>query len=751
MTRFFRHSYRKRLPRRTLLLATALLLVFATLAAPGGAAPADEPVSERAADQETKATFEDSVERPVARQRFSAEDKFVPGELLVRFRSAAPPSTRAAVRSRHGLTKVRDLPLEGLELVRFAGRASAQQRAAQVANENSVRYAEPNFIQRKAAPNDPLYPDQWGLDNTGQTGGTADADIDFPEALDLASDSGDMVVAVIDTGVDIDHPDLAANIWTNSNETANGVDSDGNGYADDIHGWDFFHDDSSVFDQADGDNHGTHVAGTVSAVTDNNQGVAGVSQAKVMVLKFLGPSGGTLSDAILAIDYALSSGAHLTNNSWGCLNCPSNSLKDKIDEAAASGQLFVAAAGNQSNDNDGGDKYYPASYDSSNIVSVAATNHNDQLASFSNYGASTVHMGAPGVQILSTVPTASPDGTKAVLTSPGSDLSIPYRSAFHTFGLEGVETQKQRNSLMEALTNWIGLRTSSPILIVDDDNGASFETVYNSTISGLGYTNLTIHTVGPCADGPQASELAGYAAVIWLTADQFDCTLTPADQSRLSTYLDAGGKLALFGVDIGYDITDDGATVNAFMRDMLRANYLADFDFNLTLEGREGTRYASVGTLDLKPGSSGDGQDYSSVISPRPGGVATIDIVAPGYESYNGTSMAAPHVAGAAAQVIAAQPGISLADLKARLVNTGDQIPSLATKTISGRRLNLYNALAPAEPAAAVGSADDSQDDGTTETAASEQSELPFFRSAERARDLANQLLSDPERWVPRD
>jgi len=294
---------------------------------------------------------------------------------------------------------------------------AADQVAAWVATQSKVLYAEPNFVYslvgaenvESTTPNDPGFTGSslWGLHNTGQSGGTVDADIDAPEAWDLATGSRDVVVAVIDTGVDHYHPDLAANMWTNPGEVnGDGVDNDGNGYVDDIHGWDFYNNDNNPMD---GHNHGTHVAGTIGATGDNSQGVVGVNwEVSIMALKFLNDEGeGTTADAISAIDYAAKMrrdyGVNVvaTNNSWGGGGY-STALRDAIEAAGREGILFIAAAGNDSVNTDVV-AHYPSNYDSEYIISVAATTRNDGLASFSNYGSATVDLAAPGRSIYSSM------------------------------------------------------------------------------------------------------------------------------------------------------------------------------------------------------------------------------------------------------------------------------------------------------------------------------------------------------------
>lgn len=287
-----------------------------------------------------------------------------------------------------------------------AGTADVLGWAQAVAGVTSV---EPDFaIAPTALPDDPSFGSLWGLHNVGQSGGVFDADIDAPEAWNTTTGSRSVVVAVIDTGVDYTHRDLAANAWRNPGEVAgDGIDNDRNGFVDDVFGYDFVNRDG---DPMDDNGHGTHVAGTIGAVGDNGTGVAGVAwQVSIMGLKFLSGSGsGSTSGAIAAINYATRMrrdfGVNIvaTNNSWGGGGF-STSLRDAIEAGGRAGILFVAAAGNEATDNNASPSY-PASYTSDAIISVAATTRTNQLASFSNWGATSVDIGAPGSSIYSTVP-----------------------------------------------------------------------------------------------------------------------------------------------------------------------------------------------------------------------------------------------------------------------------------------------------------------------------------------------------------
>lgn len=265
-----------------------------------------------------------------------------------------------------------------------------------------VAYAEADYaIGLNLTPNDPSYSSLWGMNNTGQSGGTLDADIDAPEAWDIARGTGQKIVAVIDTGVDYNHPDLAANMWRNSGETAgDGIDNDANGIVDDVFGADFANNDGNPMDD---NNHGTHCAGTIGGVGNNGVGVTGVAwTTRIMALKFLGANGsGSTSNAIKCIDYAISKGASILSNSWGGGGY-SSALEQAIIRARNAGAIFVAAAGNNGANTDVSANY-PSNYAVDNVLSVAAIDRNNNLASFSNYGATTVDLGAPGVSILSTV------------------------------------------------------------------------------------------------------------------------------------------------------------------------------------------------------------------------------------------------------------------------------------------------------------------------------------------------------------
>lgn len=288
-----------------------------------------------------------------------------------------------------------------------------------------VAAVEPDFaIAPTALPNDPSFGSLWGLRNLGQSGGVVGADIRAETAWNTTTGSRSVVVAVIDTGVDYRHADLAANVWTNPREIAgDGIDNDRNGFVDDVRGYDFANGDG---DPMDDNGHGTHVAGTIGAIGNNGVGVTGVAwQVSIMPLKFLNGSGsGSTSNALAAINYATQMrrdyGVNIvaTNNSWGGGGF-SMVLREAIEAGGRAGILFVAAAGNNGANIDVAPQY-PAAYPGTSIISVAATARDNSLAGFSNHGGVNVDLAAPGAGIVSTVP------GNAYATYSGTSMAAPH-------------------------------------------------------------------------------------------------------------------------------------------------------------------------------------------------------------------------------------------------------------------------------------------------------------------------------------
>ncbi|MGI6496677.1 MAG: S8 family serine peptidase [Kiritimatiellia bacterium] len=340
------------------------------------------------------------------------EADVVPGELVVGYRDGAverraataqgggrtwsAPARMEQVRAAAGVAYARSfkrLPAEIVTLSPDAGLAGMRSAAEALARDEAVAFVEPNYIYRASAiPDDPRMDQLWGMENIGA-----------PEAWDFSVGSHDVVVAVIDSGVRTSHEDLAANIWTNPGEIpGNGVDDDGNGYIDDVCGWDFVEDDAVPQDD---NGHGTHVAGTIGAAGDNGLGVAGVNWAvSILPVRGLGATGtGSNEGLAKAIEYvawfdgqAGRPRVHLSNNSWGGSG-ESELIRLAVGRTEAAGQLFVAAAGNESLDNDTSPfASFPSSYENENILAVASLTQDDGLSFFSNYGATSVDLGAPG-------------------------------------------------------------------------------------------------------------------------------------------------------------------------------------------------------------------------------------------------------------------------------------------------------------------------------------------------------------------
>jgi len=281
---------------------------------------------------------------------------------------------------------------------------------------------EPDFlVYSSTEPNDPSFQNgsQWSLNNFGQSGGTAGADISATDAWEIRNDASSVVVGVVDTGIRTTHQDLVDNLWVNSGEIAgNGQDDDGNGVIDDVHGFNAIDDNG---DPTDFDGHGTHVSGTVGAQGNNDTGVSGVSwNVQLMGLRFLGAQGGFTSDAIEAIDYGRVAGVDILNNSWGGGGF-STALFNAIQRAEDADILFVVAAGNDSSNNDT-NPAYPASYTLDSVVSVASSTRTDALSSFSNFGSNSVDLAAPGSSILSSFVTSN----TSYATLSGTSMASPH-------------------------------------------------------------------------------------------------------------------------------------------------------------------------------------------------------------------------------------------------------------------------------------------------------------------------------------
>jgi alpha-tubulin suppressor-like RCC1 family protein/Tol biopolymer transport system component/subtilisin family serine protease len=470
--------------------------------------------------------------------------EFVPGEVLVRFRQDTPGGKGAARANMTLRTETRTIEVlveqfsvsESVEGLRLA-RVEPEETLAAVDALNArpdVLYAEPNYILRKAAlPNDPRFSELWGLKNTSYP----TADIDAEQAWNTTTGSRTIVVGVIDEGIDVNHEDLRDNIWRNHAEAGGtpGFDDDGNGYVDDINGWDFYHDDRTLYDgpgtNPDGsilDAHGTHVAGTIGASGNNGRGIAGVNwQVSLLPLKILGPDGGSTADAIRAYDYARTmrqrwdasggtQGANIRvlNNSYGGRGFSQAAL-DAIRALGDAGILFVTSAGNEARNNDRFPAY-PSSYQTPNLVSVAATGFTGLPSTqFSNYGPRGVDLVAPGENILSTTPGNTYDkyygtsmaaphasGTAALVCAAYPDIPLRrLRAALVYGGSQGFAqftSSGKRLNARGSLDNAAETDTTAPAALGD------------LSISSQGNQKFTLRWSAPGDDGAGGASVAIY-------------------------------------------------------------------------------------------------------------------------------------------------------------------------------------------------------------------------------------------------
>jgi len=390
----------------------------------------------------TAPAFAQDAESDLARA--SNGPQFVPNEVLVKFRPGAAAADKANARGRAGAmgTEVITTPLMkqlgtgDLELLRLPAGMTVANAMGRLKAHFAVEYAEPNWIYyHDATSNDTYYTNGslWGMYGSGTSPANQYGSGAAAAWAANKTGSSDVYIGIIDEGYMYTHPDLATNAGVNPGEVAgNGTDDDGNGLVDDVYGWDFDGNNNSVFDGA-GDDHGTHVAGTIGGKGGNGVGVAGtVWNVKLLSAKFLGNRGGTTANAIKAVDYFTDlktrHGLNIvaTNNSWGGGGF-SQALQDAIGRANDAGILFIAAAGNSAYNCDTSTACFPAEYPNANMIAVASITSAGAISSFSNFGATTVDIGAPGSAIWSTVPASSKGKVIASYASySGTSMATPH-------------------------------------------------------------------------------------------------------------------------------------------------------------------------------------------------------------------------------------------------------------------------------------------------------------------------------------
>ena len=569
-----------------------------------------------------------------------AQTDYVPHELVVRFKPGTAASERSALNAAQNARVEQDLLVPRAYLLRLS--KGRDVRAAQRAYERNpnVQYAEPNFNARLlATPTEPAFPELWGMHNTGQTvngtAGTADADIDAPEAWDTTTGSSAVTVGVADTGIAYNHLEYNTtnNIWANPGESGSGketnnIDDDGNGRVDDFRGWDFVDNDNNPLDI---DGHGTHVAGTIGAPTNNGGGVVGVNwTVRLAPLRVCGPNPLDQCSTARQADgfaYAGQKGMQVVNASLG--GGPSAQIvADAI--ANAPNTLFVFAAGNENNNNDTSARY-PCQYPAPNIICVAASDQNDNKASFSNYGPIGVDLAAPGTNILSTW-----------------TLAVRFRDTFQTANFSTNWTTSGTNNTWTRGCDVNGncLMLDSPANYVNNTNSFSRTT---NAISTSGYTSCRPQFVvywDLANDGDQLIVESSTDGVTWGGPTNWTATFGGA----------SGGYQFMDGNPGG--LLDNKATV--YLRFNLQSN----------AAGVSDGVYVDDVVMRCTPTAAPNSFAYAS-----------------------GTSQASPHVAGAAALAFAKEPLATVGGVKNAILDGVDKKASLSNFVATGGRLNLNNML----------------------------------------------------------
>jgi len=590
----------------------------------------------------------DSSFKPITHYKYNF---FSHGEILVKFKDGVSSRIKAHTHLLLGTSPIKSLPTLGVQHLRLPSTVSVEE-ALQLYRQNpDVEYAEPNYIiySCQVFPNDPPFDPEdpnygilWGLHNFGQTvgikSGLLGADINTPDAWEISTGGEEVIIAVIDSGVAYSHPDLASNMWTNPGEdlwsdpndptTGNGIDDDGNGKVDDWRGWDFVDGNN---DPMDYHGHGTHVAGTIAAMGNNGEGIAGVMwRARMMPLRSLNADGmGWVSDAIYAIEYAVERGARVINASWGTTSL-SQCLLGAIQLCQDEGVLVVAAAGNSAANTDSS-PFYPASYDPPNIISVAATDQRDNLASFSNWGPSTVDVAAPGVAIYSTWP-----------------------PSWHSIGGSFPD------DIESGPGDWTTGGTSQWAIVEEEYQSPT----HCWTDSPLGdYANNTDS---------------------WLILPRID--LSRKWLSRITYYLRM--ETEAYRDFLYIEASTDGVNWTNISGTGYTGSRRGSFSNDISAYDGQPTVYIRF-RLITESQNTADGVYIDDV------DVMSISHIYEGdeFQFLQGTSMAAPHVTGVAGLILARYPTLSLEDLRWRILNGTDVLEVLMGKLATGGRINANNSL----------------------------------------------------------
>lgn len=606
----------------------------------------------------------------------SQKPEYVPGEVIVKFkserinlRSVAGEKRANTFAEDKSLDKKEDLEKANISVLKINDAKTVEEKVAELKNDPNVEYAQPNFQYHLLAidTNDTYKNSLWGLDNTGQTvngvSGTADADVDAPEAWAVGGGANASVtVAIIDTGVAYNHPDLINDMW----DGAACKDENGASLRDCNHGYDFEDEDKTPLPTTS--SHGTHVAGTIAAEKNNGAGIVGVApQAKIMALK----TSLATDEIVKSIGFAEQNGAKIINASWGggatnCAAATDQALYNAIDNFNG---LFVAAAGNSAENHNGSSYFdFPADYGHAtscwsgldNVISVAATNQTDALAPFSDYGANYIDVGAPGVNICSTVSGSTASGSADITGTTA------YNETFETVTAPSLPN------------GWIGGGTTSNGWGTYDLGGNWGKVLYGDlnypyANDANTYVTSPAYNLGSTREASvgfwarcdtEYSPWADYMALEY-SNDNF---ATSAEIAKWDEpYLD----------ELNSDSNQSGSA-NYYLSYNIPNQYLTD-DFKFRFR--------------WKTNSSVNNFDGCLVDDVKITTYADVDGSAGEYSYYSGTSMATPHVVGLAALIMGYKPALTYVQVKDVILNTGDSLPALAGKTVTGKRINAFNAL----------------------------------------------------------
>lgn len=658
--------------------------------------------------------------------------------IIVKYKDGTNPVSLAA---KYGLASTRALPGLGADIVKLSEGTDIDSILARLKSDPSVLFAEPNslvltsgpvkpgptvmsnvyfsppfdtshsvtsdvyfsspivppYLASQGAklenfiPNDPLFPEQWGVHNTlTNDHSLVDIDINAPEAWSMmGKNSKEVVVAVISDGVDINHPDLVENIWTNTKEIAgNGIDDDGNGFVDDVHGWDFYNDDNNTNDLNDPPNNGTAVAGTIAASMNNAIGIAGIApNVKILPVKSLSwaTKSGYVNQIAEGIAYAEQMGADIV-----VLDFLSYEPSDLIlDTLKTSNMLFVAPVDDSNIDMDFY-PVYPASYDLPNLLSVMGVGQSG--SPIGGYGRKSIDIAAPAYNTITTVPSDNPAYAAQIDTGK-------YKAIFNGLGFENFNPPFQTDSARIALDYLAEGFNKPSVLLVQDDHSVggnesdkNYLDQYMSFLLSAGYetNNIQIVTVPKNESGPSLASMKPYDIVVWFTGDAYNYNLndefilTESDKANLTDYLNAGGRLLLSGKN-----ALSGNETSSFVTDILHLDYLSSsFDGFYELLGGVGSIYDGQST-PMPEVYEGD-----LVFARDSFAQANLLFNKPDYNFHNkNSSSAIAHAAGVAALVLGTNPQYDAKMVIQRLINSGKKVSSLLKKNISGKMIDAYRAL----------------------------------------------------------